>query len=521
MKSSSAFQTAIAHHQSGRLPQAIAMYRNLMVTDSRNPDLLHLLGLALHQTGKDEEAIPLFRRAIMLAPSAASYHANFAELWRKQGKTDEAIESYRQVLRLVPGDLEIRYLLGEALTKKGNFDEAIGELRRCISMGKGDSNTWACLCEALRRTERLDEAIDAAQRAVSLDRTSAAAWHSLGWTMMRQGKVREGLPYISEAIRLKPDWPLVVWRRAWGYLLLGDWASGFRDYESRWFDEELQLKTRRNLPGNVWHGEEIAGKAMYVHLEQGLGDFIHFVRYVPMILERGALAVRLETPPELVSLIRRSMPEAVELVTTPEQVVRYDLWTPILSLPLAFGTTQANVPAKVPYLAPDPIAVNAWRDRLAQTPGIKVGLVWAGSPSHGNDKNRSIPLKRLAPLAGIPGIRFVSVQKGEGAKQATGVPEMNLLDWTEGLKSFDDTAALLSALDLVIAVDTSVAHLSGALARPTWTLLPLSPDFRWMLDREDSPWYPTMRLFRQPTIGDWDTVVRRLGEELTKLVQHK
>jgi len=237
------------------------------------------------------------------------------------------------------------------------------------------------------------------------------------------------------------------------------------------------------------------------------------VRYIPLISARGAAGVVLEAPLEIYPLARRSFPQA-ELLTENEQKIKYNFFLPIMSLPLAFGTRLDTIPADIPYLRADEQATENWKRRLAEFPGKKIGIVWAGSPTHANDKNRSILLRRLLPLAAVPGVRSVSLQKGERSKQVAEAPEFNLIDWTEELRNYDDTAALVSALDLIISVDTSVAHLSGALGKPTWTLIPYAPDFRWLLDRQDSPWYPTMRLFRQPALGDWETVVQRVAGEL-------
>lgn len=509
----------IALHQTGRLAEAMAVYRRVIEAEPNNPNAHHLLGLALHQSGKDDEAIPEFERAIAIYP-ADTYYANFAELWRRKEKWDSAIYCYEQVLSRVPGDVEVRYLLAEAQVKSDRFEEALANLRQCIKHGKDDSNTWSGICEALRRLERLDEAIEAGRKAVELDPNSAVAWHSLGWTIMRQGKIHEAVPYINKAIELKPDWPMVIWRRAFAHLALGDFAQGWRDYESRWLDDELQKKTARNLPGSVWRGEDVRGKVVYVHIEQGLGDYIQMARYIPLIQARGAAQVSLEAPPELASLMERSIP-GVHLITGSVKQMRYHYYIPLMSLPLAFGTLVNTVPANVPYLRADPQAVENWRKKLAEVPGLKVGLVWAGSPTHPNDRNRSMRLSELLPLKAIPNIRFVSLQKGAAASQASQVPGMELIDWTDQLQTLDDTAALISALDLVITVDTSVAHLAGALGAPVWTLLAIAPDFRWMLEREDSPWYPTMRLFRQEKALDWSPVIGRVKDELARWASEK
>ncbi|HEX5245029.1 MAG TPA: tetratricopeptide repeat protein [Tepidisphaeraceae bacterium] len=519
MDAAKEIQNGIALHQTGRLAEAMAIYRLVIEAQPNNPDAHHLLGLALHQSGKDDEAIPHFEAAIAQHPSE-TYYANFAELWRRKEKWDSAIYCYEQVLNRMPNDVEIRYLMGEAQVRSDRFAEGLASFQQCLKEGKDDSNAWVGICEALRRLERLDEAVEAARKAVTLDPTLAPAWHSLGWTIMRQGKVREALPYINKAIELKPDWPMVIWRRAFANLSLGDFAQGWQDYESRWLDDDLQKKTARNLPGRVWRGEDVRGKVVYVLIEQGLGDYIQMARYIPLIQARGAAQVSLEAPPELASLIERSIP-GVHLIVGSVKEMRYHYYISLMSLPLAFGTLVNTVPANVPYLRPDPQAIEVWRNRLADVAGLKVGLVWAGSATHMNDRNRSMRLSEFLSLKSIPNVRFVSLQKGAPASQVAQVPEMEIIDWTDELKTFDDTAALVSALDLVISVDTSVAHLAGALGAPVWTLLAIAPDFRWMLEREDSPWYPTMRLFRQQKNADWGPVIRRVTDELARWAKEK
>ena len=519
MDAAKEINNGIALHQAGRLAEAMAIYRRVIEAQPNNPNAHHLLGLALHQSGKDDEAIPHFEAAIAQYPSE-TYYANFAELWRRKQKWESAIYCYERVLERTPKDVVIRYLLGEAQIKSDKFEEALASFRQCVKDGRDDSDAWSGICESLRRLERLDEAVEAGRKAVTLNPNSAVAWHSLGWTIMRQGKVREAVPYINKAIELKPDWPMVIWRRAFAHLMLGDFAQGWRDYESRWLDDELQKKTSRNLPGHVWRGEDVRGKIVYVHIEQGLGDCIQMARYIPLIQARGAGLVKFEAPMELASIFERSLPGA-ELITGSVMQMQYHYYIPMMSLPLAFGTLVNTVPANVPYLRADPQAVETWRKKLADIPGLKVGLVWAGSPTHPNDRNRSMRLSEFLPLKAIPNIKFVSLQKGAAASQVAQVPEMDVIDWTDQLKTLDDTAALISALDLVITVDTSVAHLAGAIGAPVWMLLAIAPDFRWMLEREDSPWYPTMRLFRQDNKPDWSPVIRRLANELARWASEK
>lgn len=512
-KSAQALQAAIVHHQAGRLPAAIAIYREIVAAERNNPDATHLLALALHQSDDDAQAIPLFNRALMLSPTTPAYAANFAELWRKQENWPNAVECYRKVLRLEAGNQQIRQLLGEALNRLEKFAEAESEFRVVARSKPGNVNAWVGLAEALRRGGKLDESVEAARRGVAVVPNHADALHALGWGLIRQGRPGEGLAFIDQAIRIRPSAAKLRWHRAWGRLLMGDYERGWADYEARWEDPELQQRSRRPFLQPQWHGENVDGKTILIHAEQGLGDTIQFVRYAPLLAERGAKVIA-ETKPELAALLRRSMP-AIEVIEAGQPLPPFNFHVPMLSLPLAFGTTLQTIPHNVPYLSADDGAISAWRQKLAHLLGLKVGLAWAGRPTHRNDRNRSVRLDRLAPLAQIPGVSFVSLQLGEASQQIKSFPaEMNLFDASPGMTDFDFTAGLVSALDLVIAVDTAIVHLCGALGRPVWALIQYDPDFRWMLGREDTPWYPTVRLFRQPKFGDWDAVARRVAEDL-------
>jgi len=511
------FQSAIKLHQSGQIVPAIPLYRQILALDSRHGDANHLLGLALHQTGHDDEAIPLFNRALMIMPDNAACLGNFGELWRKQKNYKKAMECYEKLLVLTPNDNQIRELWGEALIKLERYEEAVAYFQKQIDAGKDNADTWWSMSEILRMMDRVEESVQASLKATQMNPNSEGAWHSLGWNLIKIGKVRESIPCFNRAIALKPDRALLYWRRAWALMLLGQYEQAWADYEARWYDEDLQLKDRRPFPGPLWQGQDLTGKTLFIHLEQGIGDTFQFMRYLPMVQARGGKLV-VEAHSNFFSLIVRSFP-GIEFRHEPVLVPQYDYHLPLLSLPHVFATTLATVPAKVPYLVPDREKVEAWRQRLAGEAGLKVGIAWAGSPMHKNDRQRSIRLQCLAPLAQVAGVQFVSLQKGPGAEQLAQTPDFKMLDWTEELNDWDDTAALVSALDLVIAVDTSVAHLAGALARSTWTLLPFAPDFRWMIDRDDTPWYPTMRLFRQPALRDWESVVQTVAQSLRQLAQ--
>jgi hypothetical protein len=263
-----------------------------------------------------------------------------------------------------------------------------------------------------------------------------------------------------------------------------------------------------------WDGGQLAGRTILLHAEQGFGDTLQFIRYLPLVQERGRQIV-LECQPELRRLLQSNMPD-MSIVSRGHALPPFDVQCPLMSLPRIFATDLTNIPPSVPHLEANADDIAVWRNRLAEhTAPAKVGLVWAGNPDHANDRNRSVELASLAPLAEVPGVRFFSLQKGEAVSETNKLTtNMDLTDTAAELMDFADTAALIANLDLIITVDTAVAHLAGAMGRPVWTLLPFVPDWRWLLNREDSPWYPTMRLFRQPTIGDWEAVFRRVAEEL-------
>jgi hypothetical protein len=270
-----------------------------------------------------------------------------------------------------------------------------------------------------------------------------------------------------------------------------------------------------------WDGRPLEGRTLLLHAEQGFGDAIQFIRYLPLAAERGGRII-IECQAQLQRLFQINAGGS-QIVASGQPMPDFDSHCPLLSLPWVFGTTLASVPDIVPYLRADAENVGSWRQRLAEhSQVVKVGLVWSGNPAHKNDRCRSMTLARLAPLAQTRGVRFFSLQKGEAATEArTPPPGMELIDWTEELTDFADTAALIAHLDLVIAVDTAVAHLAGAMGKPVWTLLPFVPDWRWLLEREDSPWYPSMRLFRQPFWGDWDSVIERVADELSNWIKNR
>jgi hypothetical protein len=332
---------------------------------------------------------------------------------------------------------------------------------------------------------------------------------------MLQGDMGAAAKLFEQALELSPDSAEARSFLGLIHLTQGNFRVGWSEYEDRRGTPQF-LRDRRTFSQPLWKGEPLEGSRILLYAEQGLGDTLHFVRYVPLVAARGGKVV-LEVPSRLHRLLA-STSGAVEVIRHGEAIPEVDWQCPLLSLPLAFGTELNTIPAKIPYIYADPLQVEAWRQRLPGNP-LRIGLVWGGSPLHPHDARRSIALEHLAPLTHLEGATFCSLQAGEPAEQVKQLgPRIHLIDLQDEQKDFADTAAIIANLDLVISIDTSVAHLAGAMGKPVWILLNSSADWRWLLEREDCPWYPTVRLFRQPTPGNWQDVVARVDRELRELV---
>ncbi|MHB8746494.1 MAG: tetratricopeptide repeat protein, partial [Gammaproteobacteria bacterium] len=370
---------------------------------------------------------------------------------------------------------------------------------------------------ALHGQDRYEEAIVQYQRAIAFKPDYAQAYYNLGNSCVSQGKPCEALLHFEHATALKGDFALAHWNLSLALLLSGDLIPGWKKYEWRW---DINKQDKRNFPCPLWDGEDISGRTILLHAEQGLGDAFQFIRYAPLVAERGARVV-VECQSVLVQLLA-TVRGITRVVDNAERLSGLDMHAPLLSLPNIFHTTLSSIPAQIPYLTADHELVESWRDKIGTVERkLKVGLVWAGNPSHQNDHNRSCSLQAYAPLARVPGVAFFSLQKGPAAVQLNDAPQgLNLIDYTDELVSYSDTAALLANLDLIISVDTSVVHLAGAMGKVVWALLPFAPDWRWLLDREDSPWYPTMRLFRQPQSGDWASVMESVRAAMLEFLRN-
>jgi len=575
------YTIALQHQQAGRTEQAEALYRQIIAQVPDHADALHMLGIIRSQAGDLQEGAALLERAATARPGHAIFHLNLGNALKGLRKTDAAIRAYGRAAALGPQLPEAHYNLANALKEAGRLDEAIAAYRRAIALKPSLVEAHFNLANSLRDSKRGEEAIAIYRQTLALRPDHAGAFNNLGNTLQdlgrhaeavaayrlglqripnqidilnnlgnalqKQGQLLEAIEVLQRALALKPDNAAALanlgnawranhrpdlaaqayqralelsprsdetrWNLSMMQLLLGNLAEGWRSYESR---IELTKELPRKFDQPRWDGTPLNGQRVLLHPEQGLGDSIHFVRYAPLVRARGGVPI-IQCHGLLLRLFK-SQPDFGQIVNMDDPPPRFDLHCPLMSLPLAFGTTLENIPAKVPYITPDPALAGRWRQRVSSmSTNRKIGLAWAGNPDNPSDYIRSTTLAALAPLSQLHGVDFFSLQKGPAAAQSLPA-EMRLTDLTNELHDFADTAALISALDLVICVDTAVAHLAAAMGKPTWLLLPFAPDFRWLLYRPDSPWYPTMRLFRQAEPERWEEPIRQIAGELRAFV---
>ena len=508
-------KAAFGAHRAGRLDEARDLYRQILRRDPRQPDALYLFGM-LHLAAKRvDEGTALLKRALAARPNFPAALFNLGMAFKTQRQPIEAIEHLNRAIALEPTMAEAHAYLAEALLGQGKVAAAEASCDRALLLQPGMAVALTNLGRVRKAQGRVAEARDAYQRALAADPSQADAHSGLGVIFQTENEPAAAIASYRKAIAAQPDHIQAHVNLGINLLLTGEFAEGWTEFEWR-----LRTDGARREFGDEprWAGEPMLGQVLLLRAEQGMGDTIQFCRYVTLAAARSGAEVVLEVQAPLRRLLA-DLPGVARAITIGEAVPRFDRWCPLASLPMVFGTTLATIPCAVPYLFVDPARVAAWRKRLSARGGVVVGLVWAGNPALGLmdqvDRRRSIALAQLAPLAGVGGVSFVSLQKGAAAAQAAAPPAgMRLADWTEELADFADTAALTTALDLVISVDTAVAHLAGALARPVWLLNRFDPDWRWLLGRNDSPWYPTLRQFRQPGYGEWDGVVAALRDAL-------
>lgn len=505
--------SGLRHQQAGRLADAETIYRQILAREPNQHLALHLLGVIARRSGHLAAAADLFQRAIESGPGIAGYHVNLGNTLRDLGRLDEANKCYRDAISIDPNFALAYYNLGDTLIEMedlGALDESIAASREAIRLKPDYAEAHSNLGIALRRKGNLDESIVQYRKALELKPAYAEVHNNQGNLYQDGGSLRDAVAAYRQAIAIRPDFALAHYNLGFALLLQGDMEAGWPEHEWRLKNE----KKPRVFPKPQWTGEDLHGKTILLWGEQGIGDNIQFVRYAPLVAARGG-RILLQCRPEINRLLKSS-PALGEVVNSSGDLPPYDCHCALMSLPWLFKTDLKSIPVSIPYLHPEPALVESWKQRLGPPDGqLRIGLVWAGNPQFKDDRTRSMNIKQLAPLAAVHGVKFLSLQKGAAEAQAKNPPPgLELIDLGPELKDFADTAAAMSVLDLIITTDTSVPSLAGALGRPVWTMLQFSPDFRWLLGREDSPWYPTMRLFRQTSRGDWKGLVDRVAQAL-------
>jgi len=464
---------AFAAHNAGRQDEAESLCRALVQSGQEDAQLFFLLGMVLHKTRRETEAAEWLERAARLQPADARIFSGLGLVWQKLGDFGKASGYFARAAELEPLKADHFYGLGNALYQ-------LNELERAAA---------------------------AFQRAVELNPRDAESWNNLGKCFKELNRVNESIAAFDRALEARPGYLLALQGRSISLLTAGRMVEGYRAYEIRW----LTLKPRQ-FAAPRWDGQPIPGKTLFLHAEQGFGDGIQSARYARLARSRCARVI-LECRPELKTLFAHSG-VADEVIAFGEEIPHFDFYTSVISLPGVLGFTLENIPGEKPYLKAMPAATPL----VAPGGNLKVGLVWAGSPTHSDDASRSVPLAMLSPVLAVPGVSFYSLQMPVPPRDTATLKNFPNLTELGGFKDYLATASVVAQMDLVISVDTSVAHLAGALGKPVWTLVQFAPDWRWFIQfGERTPWYPTMRLFRQTRRGDWATVIAEMAEALKRV----
>lgn len=504
-----------AHAAQGRLAPASIHFEAAVRARPDFPEALEEGAQVLLELEEQEQAMEWLQRAVQLRPTAAA-RLQLATALRASNRQAEAGDVLRQLCVDEPHDIDAKSLYHHVLVELGRFEEALAQIDLVIAMCQPNPDFFVNRAVPMARLGRYADAMAALRKALSLDPAHPRALANRISVLMEQLRAREAIAAAEEGLRLRPEDPDLHWRLGAALLLAGDWPRGWTEAEWRVGAHGYE-RAFPKLDEPRWRGESLAGRTIFLYPEQGFGDAIQFLRFVPEVA-RTAQSVLLLVWPEIEPLVPSTLPSNCRIVRRGEDVPPFDCHCPLMSVPAVLGTTPATLPAQVPYVQAPAAAVQSWRQRV-EAGALNVGICWSGNPRHFNDRQRSMPLATLRTLA-APGCRFFTLQpqKRAGDEQA-------LAAWREAvdtgpeLRNFGDTAGLIETLDLVVTVDTSVAHLAGALGKPVWILVPHNPDWRWLLERTDSPWYPTAKLYRQTQRGDWASVLKRVQADLAALAR--
>ena len=510
-------QFALALHEARRLAEAVKIYRQVTALDPADVAILNNLCACLCDLGRFDEAAAACARALAIDPAFAKAHVNRGVIFEQQNDLEAAIGAYARAVAAAPDDPDGHANLAVALHKRGDLDAALAASQRAVALAPEHPQVQSNLAAILLGRGEIDAAFAASQRAVALAPQDALVASNHAAILLNKGEIDAALAVSQAAVALAPKHPTVRFNHSHLLLLCGDFQNGFSDYRFRRQCTGL-FSSKMSFGAPEWQGEPFAGRTLLLFAEQGIGDALQFIRYLPMVAAKGG-EILLHVQDALGPLVRQ-LP-CVTVVPRSAPLPPFDLQASLMDLPHLFGTTLDSIPAEIPYLRADPDKVEIWRRRFGDVAALKVGIVWAGSPIHKGDRYRSLPAEAVLPRLAMPGVQLYSLQKEPRAADVPVIAALggDVIDLAPELGDFADTAAAVAALDLVISVDTSVVHLAGAMGRPAWVLLPHAQDWRWLRDRDDSPWYPSLRLFRQQAPQAWDGVLTRVAAALGELAR--
>ena len=506
-----AFALGSLYLRSGQGDQALKCFRRVQTQLPESAALLNNIGKAYSLMADEAQALKNFRGACELDPQLAEVWFNLAELDQRSGRYEQSVLNFQKAVEIDPGVSAAYNNMGNALVSLKRYPEAIAAFQKVVDLEPDLAQGHYNLGSALRCMDRYPEAMVHLSKAIELQTANADAWNNLALTCKNVGDLDRALSYFNKALQLQPDFAVAHWNRSFVHFLKGNWPEGWLDFEWRFRVPHWRTIYPHRIPGNLWCGDSIKKQTLLVHDEQGLGDTFQFIRYLPWARERCGRLI-FETRLELAPLLEKN-PAIDELIIRSSKgppVTAFDQYIPLMSLGRMVQADPDHLPPTKAYIAAPTEKAVQWGRHLPAK-GLKIGLVWAGRPEHGNDANRSCRLELFAPLFDLPGLNFIGLQKGPAAAEAEQMPYCDKFqNWGPALANFGDTAGLIHHLDLVLTVDTSVAHLAGAMGRPVWVLIPFLPDWRWGMNTAETGWYPTMKLFRQPRPKDWNPVIGQI-----------
>jgi tetratricopeptide (TPR) repeat protein len=502
--------------RANQLTEAISALTQAIVLKPDYAEAYSNLGFALTKAEKIDEAIAACARAVQLRPDYPEAHNHLGLVLAAARRLDEAVAEYRKAISLRPDFSQAQVNLGNALQRAERFDEAIATYRDAIRIDPQSSQAYYNLAGALRKSFRFDDAITAYRQAIELVPADAEAINGLGLALAEIGELPQSIAHYEQALKLRPDLADAHWNLSLSLLLSGDFERGWPEFEWRWKCKDLNIGHR--IPGPAWDGSELHGKRIILHNEQGFGDVIQFTRFISEVHGRGGRVI-LCVDAALRRLCEQQNWPIEDCLSSSQPLPAYDVQCPLMSLPLVLGTKSNTFAQTIPYITPDAELAERWKSRLPTDGALNVGIVWGSKP---NPPGRCPPPETWGLLGDLPSVRFFSLQKSFGGIKPPPLPaKLAVIDWSDELNDFADTAALAANLDLIVSVDTSVPHLAGAMGKPIWEILKFVPDWRWMMARSDSPWYPTLRLFRQPKMDDWETPMSQIASELAAIASSR